>query len=160
MRELQGFITRVYTDYFSLFPDTPGVRNRILKVAVRTIDLFLRHATLIRPLTQNVKMRLAVDFAQLEEALSTFHTLIDDLGKHYRILRAFKLLLFHEPSAIVKSQAVGSLIPYSIVIQFLISTHGPPEMKSAHENRGWSITRYSAWIDEHSDEEQRLMLFK
>ncbi|XP_015788131.1 conserved oligomeric Golgi complex subunit 5 [Tetranychus urticae] len=160
MRELQGFITRVYSDYFSLFPDTPVVRNRILKVAVRTIDLFLRHATLIRPLTQNVKMRLAVDFAQLEEALSTFHQLIDDLGKHYRILRAFKLLLFHEPSSIVKSQAVGNLIPYSIVIQFLISTHGPPEMKSAHENRGWSITRYSAWIDEHSDEEQRLMLFK
>ncbi|XP_053211145.1 conserved oligomeric Golgi complex subunit 5-like [Panonychus citri] len=160
MRELQGFITRVNADYFSLFPDTPVVRNRILKVAVRTIDLFLRHATLIRPLTQNVKMRLAVDFAQLEEALSTFHQLIGDLGKHYRILRAFKSLLFHEPSAIIKSQAIGKLIPYSIVIQFLISTQGPSEMKSAHENRGWSITRYSAWMDEHRDEEQRLLLFK
>jgi conserved oligomeric golgi complex subunit 5 len=133
---------------------------RIQKVAFRTIELFLRHATLIRPSTQAVKMRLAIDFAQLEEALSAFSHIFGDLGKQYRLLRSFKPLLFQEAQVIADSPLIGNLIPYSLAIQFLISAYGPPEIKSAHENRGWSVSRYTTWMDEHTSEKERMILFK
>ena len=105
-------------------------------------------------------MRLAIDFAQLEEALSALSQNIDDFNKQYRLLRSFKPFFFQEPEIIAASPIIGNLVPYSLVIQFLISSFGPSEMKSAHENKGWSISRYTTWMDEHPSEQERMILFK
>lgn len=65
MKELQGFISRVMTDYFRQFQCVDFIYSRTEGVAQRAIELFLRHATLLRPLGEGGKMRLAADFAQV-----------------------------------------------------------------------------------------------
>lgn len=50
----------------------------------------MRHASLIRPLGEGGKMRLAADFAQMELAISPFCRKVSDLGNHYKLLRAFR----------------------------------------------------------------------
>ena len=52
--------------------------------------LFIRNASLIRPLGEGGKMRLAADFAQMELAIAPLCQRISDLGKPYRMLRAFR----------------------------------------------------------------------
>ena len=59
-------------------------------VACRSIELFVRHASLIRPLGEGGKMRLAADFAQMELAVAPLSRKVSDLGKAYRLLRAFR----------------------------------------------------------------------
>lgn len=119
----------------------------------------MRHTTLIRPLDNKGKLRLAADYAQLEMALGPFCQKLGDLGKPYRALRAFKTLLFQDEESISKSAAIGELIPYHIILQFIISGHGPVEMKLPHEYKNWSISRYTTWMDEHN-ELDKLYLFR
>lgn len=65
MKELQGFIARVMSDYFKHFECSDFVFDNTETIAQRAIELFIRHASFIRPLGENGKMRLAADFAQV-----------------------------------------------------------------------------------------------
>lgn len=72
MKELQGFIARVMSDYFKHFECSDFVFDNTEAIAQRAIELFIRNASLIRPLGEGGKMRLAADFAQVKrENIST-----------------------------------------------------------------------------------------
>ncbi|KAL5009916.1 hypothetical protein ScPMuIL_012221 [Solemya velum] len=94
MRELQGFIARCQADYFSVFHCKDFIMESILSVACSCVELLIRHASLVRPLGEGGKMKLAADFAQMEMAISPFCKRVSDLGKAYRMLRSFRPLLF------------------------------------------------------------------
>ena len=66
----------------------------IQPICCRCIDLFIRHACLVRPLGEGGKLRLAADFAQMEMAISPFCKRVSDLGKPYRLLRAFRWVIY------------------------------------------------------------------
>lgn len=65
MKELQGFIARIMSDYFRHFECFDFVFDNTEAIAQRAIELFIRNASLIRPLGEGGKMRLAADFAQV-----------------------------------------------------------------------------------------------
>ncbi|XP_041832783.1 conserved oligomeric Golgi complex subunit 5 isoform X2 [Melanotaenia boesemani] len=159
MKELQGFISRVMADYFRHFQCVDFIYENTESIAQRAIQLFLRHASLLRPLGDGGKMRLAADFAQMEMAVAPLCRRVSDLGKPYRMLRSFRPLLFQTSELIASSPAVGELIPYSTLIHFLFS-RAPPELKSPHQRAEWSIARYSQWLDDHPSERDRLSLFR
>ena len=94
--------------------------------------LFIQHASLVRPLGEGGKLRLAVDFAQIEFALSPFCRRLADLGRHYKILRAFRPLLFLTSESLQNNSAVGDVVPYDIVLHHLFS-RAPNEMRSPHQ---------------------------
>ncbi|XP_008399444.1 conserved oligomeric Golgi complex subunit 5 isoform X3 [Poecilia reticulata] len=159
MKELQGFISRVMADYFKRFQCVDFVYDNTESIAQRAIELFLRHASLLRPLGEGGKMRLAADFAQMEMAVAPLCRRVSDLGKPYRMLRSFRPLLFQTSELIASSPAVGDLIPYSTVLHFLF-TRAPSELKSPHQRAEWSIARYSQWLDDHPSERDRLALIR
>ncbi|XP_046728668.1 conserved oligomeric Golgi complex subunit 5 [Silurus meridionalis] len=159
MRELQGFISRVMNDYFCYLQSVDFLYDRTDAIAQRAITLFVRHACLLRPLSEGGKMRLAADFAQMELAVAPLCRRISDLGKAYRLLRSFRPLLFQTSELIASSQAVGDLIPYSTILHFLFS-RAPAELKSPHQRAEWSIARYSQWLDDHPSEKDRLVLIR
>ncbi|XP_037098459.1 conserved oligomeric Golgi complex subunit 5 isoform X1 [Syngnathus acus] len=170
MKELQGFISRVMTDYFRHFECTDFIYESTESIAQRAIELFVRHASLLRPLGEGGKMRLAADFAQMEMAVAPLCRRVSDLGKPYRVLRSFRPLLFQTSNLIVKSPAVGDLIPYSTVLHFLFA-RAPSELKSPYQKilvdvrlspqrAEWSVTCYSQWMDDHPSERDRLTLIR
>ncbi|KAH0616501.1 hypothetical protein JD844_027644 [Phrynosoma platyrhinos] len=67
MKELQGFIARVMNDYFRHFECYDFVYESTEAIAQRAIEIFIRNASLLRPLGEGGKMRLAADFAQVDE---------------------------------------------------------------------------------------------
>lgn len=65
MKELQGFLSRVMADYFRHFQCVDFIYESTESIAQRAIKLFIRHTSLLRPLGEGGKMRLAADFAQV-----------------------------------------------------------------------------------------------
>uniref|UniRef100_A0A668AFI7 Conserved oligomeric Golgi complex subunit 5 n=1 Tax=Myripristis murdjan TaxID=586833 RepID=A0A668AFI7_9TELE len=159
MKELQGFISRVMADYFRHFQCVDFIYESTESIAQRAIELFIRNASLLRPLGEGGKMRLAADFAQMEMAVAPLCRRVSDLGKPYRMLRSFRPLLFQTSELIVSSSAVGDLIPYSTLLHFLF-TRAPSELKSPHQRAEWSIARFSQWLDDHPSERDRLTLIR
>uniref|UniRef100_A0A671KAD6 Conserved oligomeric Golgi complex subunit 5 n=1 Tax=Sinocyclocheilus anshuiensis TaxID=1608454 RepID=A0A671KAD6_9TELE len=159
MRELQGFIARVMNDYFCPLQCLDFLYDSTENIAQRAITLFIRHASLLRPLSEGGKMRSAADFAQMELAVAPLCRRVSDLGKAYRLLRSFRPLLFQTSEHIASSQALGDLIPYSTILHFLF-TRAPAELKSPHQRAEWSISRYSQWLDDHPSEKDRLTLIR
>ncbi|XP_031791924.1 conserved oligomeric Golgi complex subunit 5 isoform X3 [Piliocolobus tephrosceles] len=159
MKELQGFIARVMSDYFKQFECLEFVFDNTEAIAQRAIELFIRHASLIRPLGEGGKMRLAADFAQMELAVGPFCRRVSDLGKSYRMLRSFRPLLFQASEHVASSPALGDVIPFSIIIQFLF-TRAPAELKSPFQRAEWSHARFSQWLDDHPSEKDRLLLIR
>lgn len=159
MRELQGFVSRCQTDYLSQFTCNDFIMECIQPICCRCIDLFVRHACLVRPLGEGGKLRLAADFAQMELAISPFCKRVSDLGKPYRLLRAFRPLLFQSMEHVSESPALGEIIPYSLLLHFLFA-RAPAEIKSPHATADWSLSRYSQWLDDHPSEKDRLALIK
>ncbi|XP_008287166.1 conserved oligomeric Golgi complex subunit 5 isoform X1 [Stegastes partitus] len=159
MKELQGFISRVMVDYFRHFQCVDFIYESTESIAQRAIELFIRHASILRPLGEGGKMRLAADFAQMEMAVGPLCRRVSDLGKPYRMLRSFRPLLFQTSELIASSPAVGDLIPYSTLLHFLF-TRAPSELKSPHQRAEWSIARYSQWLDDHPSERDKLTLIR
>ncbi|XP_055139588.1 conserved oligomeric Golgi complex subunit 5 isoform X3 [Symphalangus syndactylus] len=159
MKELQGFIARVMSDYFKHFECLDFVFDNTEAIAQRAVELFIRHASLVRPLGEGGKMRLAADFAQMELAVGPFCRRVSDLGKSYRMLRSFRPLLFQASEHVANSPALGDVIPFSIIIQFLF-TRAPAELKSPFQRAEWSHARFSQWLDDHPSEKDRLLLIR
>lgn len=89
----------------------------------RTIELFLRFATLLRPISDGGCLKLAADALQLESILSQLNpdSYEDSLCRQFRSLRALRPLLLQESEQIAKSTSVGSVVPYSTVLHFLFA---------------------------------------
>ncbi|XP_039251154.2 conserved oligomeric Golgi complex subunit 5-like [Styela clava] len=159
MKELQDFISRVVKDHLALFKCKDFVIESLIPLGQRALTLFVRHATLVRPLGEGGKVILAADFAQMELAVTPLCRRMSELGAPYRILRAFRPLLFVTDAGISESPSVGEVIPYSTVIHYLFS-RAPDEFRSSHKVMDWSLSRYSKWMDEHKTEKERLNMLR
>ncbi|EEC04514.1 conserved hypothetical protein [Ixodes scapularis] len=84
MRELQQFVAHCQTDYFAAWPPSETVTQGIRGLASRALELLARHASLVRPLGDGGKMRLAADFAQIEMALAPLGQPLAELGRPYK----------------------------------------------------------------------------
>lgn len=82
-----------------------------------------------------------------------------DLGKSSRILRAFKTMLKQDLNELSKSAVIGTIMPHSMAIHYLISAFGH-EIQLPHEMMSWSISRYTKWCDDNKDEQTKLAVLR
>lgn len=130
---------------------------RCKDIAIRTIDLFVRHSTLVRPISQGGRLRLQSDYNYLENGLKQICPQLSDLGRPYRLLKSMAILIVLAPSEIVSGHASGSSVPHSTVL-FMLFAFAGPDLASPHQNTAWSLPKLSAWLDEHTNEADRLDL--
>lgn len=138
MRELQAFILRSVTTFLSSYKNQVVVAECCHVVASRCIELFVRHACLVRPLSVYGRAKLIADFGQMEIALAPLCR-GGQLGtleqQQYRTLRALKALLSLGPEKmvekVVEMKGEGG-VPASLVLLNLFSG-APPELQSPHQ---------------------------
>ena len=163
MKELQGFLSRISEDFLKEFICQEFLTTCLIPVAIKCVDQFILHASLVRPLGKAGQMTLASDCAQLELALEPLvggnKASSEMLGKSYSTLRAFRSLLFMQAEDVSDSPVLGQALPFSTALHFLF-TKSPPELKSPHDSAGWSLSRYSAWLEDHPSELERLQLLQ
>ncbi|CAH0557010.1 unnamed protein product [Brassicogethes aeneus] len=157
MKELNQFIARVYHTYLASFENKEVLLQKCSEVAIRCIELLVRHSSLLRPISQGGRLRLHADYNQLEHSLKVICPHLSDLGRPYRLLKSMASLIILTPEEIVASQMLGSSVPHSTVLLMLFSFAGS-DLASPHQNTGWSLPKLSAWLDKHVKEEDRLDL--
>lgn len=161
MKELYGFLLRIQSDYLKLFPNHQVLTDCITSISISCIELFLRHATIVRQqkLANIIKTKLSNDCDKLQQAIQQLGIKPTDLGKSFKILRAFKTMLKQDLNEISKSTVIGSIIPYSIAIHYLIAAFSN-EIQLPHEMMSWSISRYTKWCDDNNDEQTKIAILR
>ncbi|KAJ3326392.1 Conserved oligomeric Golgi complex subunit [Blyttiomyces sp. JEL0837] len=131
-------------------------------VGVRVVDLFLRHASLVRPLFSELgKLKLTSDMTQLEFALNQWTTgsglkLEVSMGDSYKALRAFRPLLFLDLTQVTAAHHTASIPPIIVVHHLICRAY--PVIPLPMTLYNWTEGQYSEWLDGHSDIEAATLL--
>ena len=167
LRELKTFLQRVCNDFLQPFHCEQLISICAMPLAAKTIGLFIQHASMVRPLGRFGLRSLAFDCDQIELVIEPVVELvqrgnkldlIEDIDKSLKEVTAFKTLLFTKPECILDmSEIANGFLKYSIALHFLFG-RAPNDLKSPHESAGWSISRYSSWLEDHLEESERLQL--
>ncbi|PIA41525.1 hypothetical protein AQUCO_02200151v1 [Aquilegia coerulea] len=123
----------------------------VRRMASRVLVFFIRHAALVRPLSESGKLRLARDMAELELAVGQNLFPVEQLGAPYRSLRAFRPVIFLETSQLGASPLIQDLPP-SVILHHLYS-RGPEELLSPLQRNKLTPLQYSLWLDSQGEDQ-------
>lgn len=157
MRDLTHHLSHCRLEYLSKFMPAPSPHVHsfaaalVQRMASRVLIFFVRHASLLRPLSDTGRLQLAKDMADLEAAVGQSLVPLEHIGTPFRMLRAFRPLLFLDTAAILDSPLVQALPP-SIVLHHLYS-RAPQSLQSPHTRSGFTAAQYSLWLDQHTSED-------
>ncbi|KAM4094908.1 hypothetical protein ACB094_06G230600 [Castanea mollissima] len=161
MEELQKCILHFRSEFLSrLLPSltnaatarTETICTRLVRnMASRVLIFFIRHASLVRPLSESGKLRMARDMAELELAVGQNLFPVEQLGAPYRALRAFRPLIFLETSQLVSSPLLHDL-PLSVILHHLYS-RGPEDLQSPLQRNKLTNVQYSLWLDSQGEDQ-------
>ncbi|CAH9099143.1 unnamed protein product [Cuscuta epithymum] len=162
MEELQKSIVHFRSEFLSrllppsssnpLSSSTETICTRLVRsVASRVLTFFIRHASLVRPLSESGKLRMARDMAELELVVGQNLFPVEQLGGPYRALRAFRPVIFLETSQLESSPLIQDLPP-SVILHHLFS-RGPDELQSPMQRNKLSPLQYSLWMDSQGEDQ-------
>lgn len=126
-------------------------RSLVERLAARLLLFFVRHAALLRPLSQAGKLQLAKDMAELESAVGASLLPAEAVGAPLRALRALRRLLFTETPDVRGSAWVADL--YRPALLHHLFSRAPAALQSPHARSGLTPAQYSLWLDGHSETE-------
>ncbi|KAK3135599.1 hypothetical protein QOZ80_5BG0420860 [Eleusine coracana subsp. coracana] len=157
MEELQKCAIHFRTEFLSKLLPSSSSRSETIctimvrRMASRVLIFFIRHASLVRPLSEAGKLRMARDMAELELAIGQNLFPVEQLGAPYRALRAFRPVLFLETSQLDKSPLLQDL-PASVILHHLYS-RGPDELQSPLQRNKLTPLQYSLWLDSQGEDQ-------
>lgn len=161
MEELQKSIVHFRGEFLSrLLPSktnsistgTETICTQLVRtMASRVLIFFIRHASLVRPLSESGKLRMARDMAELELAVGQNLFPVEQLGAPYRALRAFRPVIFLETSQLGASPLLQDLPP-SVILHHLYS-RGPDELQSPLQRNKLTPLQYSLWLDSQGEDQ-------
>jgi hypothetical protein len=175
VRELQQVLQRICRDHLQLYNCKSILLPSLNKLAIRCMDLFVRHGSLLRPLGDLTRQRLVNDSNKIESIVqSLLCAKLTDLGVCYKQFKAFRHLLAlgtpfepANPSSLGENLAdelhytevLNESLPYHVLLHYMFS-YAPTDFRSPHQSLNWSVARYSEWMDKHVNEKERLMVIK
>jgi len=159
IQELRDFVNRVVKNHLGQIVDNTFVLMVSQPLGYRCIEIFIRHASLVRPIGEIGKLKLSADLNELEQTLLPLCSRLTDFGISYRKLRSFKSLLFQSNESVSNCNNLGKTVDYSTAIQIILS-RSPQDIRSPHQVMGWSIHYYNEWLDKHQNETARLNILR
>jgi len=157
MDDVSRFLTYFQSEFLARFTPTPSpgthtfISALVERMACRLVVLFVRHASLLRKLSEAGKLRLAKNFAEIEAAVSSNLFPVEKLGAPYQMLRSYRPLLFLETSALLASPLVKEL-PVPVTLHHMYS-RAPEQLQSPMEQGGLTHAQWSMWLDQHTGAE-------
>ncbi|XP_074273104.1 conserved oligomeric Golgi complex subunit 5 [Silene latifolia] len=161
MEELQKCILHFRAEFLSrLLPSSKNaaatsaesIPTKLARgMASRVLMFFIRHASLVRPLSESGKLRMARDMAELELAVGQNLFPVEQLGGPYQALRAFRPVIFLDTSQLEASPLLQDLRP-STILHHLYS-RGPDELESPMQRNKLTPLQYSLWLDSQGEDQ-------
>ncbi|XP_072984460.1 conserved oligomeric Golgi complex subunit 5 [Typha latifolia] len=157
MEEFQKSTVHFRSEFLSkLLPPSSASRSETIctrlvrRMASRILIFFIRHAALVRPLSESGKLRMARDMAELELAVGQNLFPVEQLGAPYRALRAFRPVIFLETAQLERSPLLQDLPP-SVILHHLYS-RGPDDLQSPLQRNKLTPLQYSLWLDSQGED--------
>ncbi|GMF22978.1 unnamed protein product [Phytophthora fragariaefolia] len=144
MQEFSRAFTIILDEHLRRLPVASFATKCLADLVERLISVFIRHASLIRPLTENGKLRLANDMTQLELRLENIIPL-RNAGAPYAELRAFRHMIFLDNSEILRDPTIDKIRPSNVWHH--LTSRGPPELQLPHQMKHWTASKYIEWLD-------------
>ncbi|KAI6680421.1 hypothetical protein NL676_034302 [Syzygium grande] len=160
MEELQKCILHFRTEFLvRMMPPantttggTEMICTRLVRtMASRVLIFFVRHAALVRPLSESGRLRLARDTAELELSVSRNLFKAEQLGEPYRALRAFRPLVSLETSQLGAASPLLQDMPVSVLHH--LYTRGPDDLQSPMQRNRLTPLQYSLWMDSQGEDQ-------
>ncbi|KAH6788810.1 Golgi transport complex protein-like protein [Perilla frutescens var. frutescens] len=146
------FLSKVLPSSGAISAGTETICTRLVRsMASRILIFFVRHASLVRPLSESGKLRMARDMAELELAVAQNLFPVEQLGAPYRALRAFRPVLFLETAQLGSSPLLQDLPP-SVILHHLYS-RGPEDLQSPLQRNKLTPLQYSLWMDSQGEDQ-------
>ncbi|GFQ05881.1 conserved oligomeric golgi complex subunit 5 [Phtheirospermum japonicum] len=146
------FLSRLLPSSGAISAGTENICTRLVRsMASRVLVFFIRHASLVRPLSESGKLRMARDMAELELAVGQNLFPVEQLGAPYRALRAFRPVIFLETSQLGSSPLLNDLPP-SVVLHHLYS-RAPEDLQSPLQRNKLTPLQYSLWMDSQGEDQ-------
>jgi len=132
-------------------------------IAVRILDFFTRQISIIKPMSEQGKLKLASDITTMEFNLNQWFMDCglkneNDIVIKTQTIKAYKSLLF-KPTELLSDPYQTAHIPTPLLIHHLFG-RAPPELMLPHQRFGWTGEHYSEWMDGHTEEELMELLGK
>jgi len=155
VQQLQGSV-------ISAFRCGAEMKEWITALAGRLMTFFLRNVSIVRPVSEGGKLKLAADLAQFEFALAPLFlgTGISaaELGKPYKALRAFRPLMFLETSQVTATHHRAGLDLIYVLHHLFV--RASPELQLPHSRVTWTPLQYVQWLDTHTQDEAAAFVIK
>lgn len=152
MAEFNSAFHVVLDEHIKRLPNAPFAGQCVSDFVARVISVFVRHASLLRPLEERGKLRLAHDMAQLELRLEHIVPL-KTLGAPYDELRAFRHMMFLESASVLRDSTIDRIRPSNVWHHLL--ARAPVELQLPHHMKRWSAAKYVHWLDTAAGFENR-----
>jgi hypothetical protein len=176
IKELQQVLQRISRDYLQMYNCKTILTPYLNQMSVHLCELFIRHASILRPMSDSTRNKLVNDSQQIELIIQNLlSTKLTDLGVTYKQLKAFRHLLQTSSPFDLTSGAsslgtevvdethyfnvLSESLPYHVLLHYLFS-YAPTDFKSPYQSLNWSIAKYSEWMDKHHSEKERLLVIK
>ncbi|KAE9027859.1 hypothetical protein PR003_g12643 [Phytophthora rubi] len=144
MQEFCNAFAVILEEHLRRLPIASFATKCLADFVERLISVFIRHASLVRPLTENGKLRLANDMAQLELRLENIVPL-RNVGASYDELRAFRHMIFLDNSEILRDTTIDKIRPSNVWHH--LTSRAPPELQLPHQMKHWTASKYIEWLD-------------
>ncbi|CAH0476499.1 unnamed protein product [Peronospora belbahrii] len=144
MQEFVNAFSVILEDHLRRLPVATFVTKCLGDFVERLVSVFIRHASLLRPLTEDGKLRLANDMTQLELQLEHIMPL-RNVGASYEELRAFRHMIFLESSDILRDATVDKIRPSNVWHH--LTSRAPPELQLPHQMKQLTASKYIEWLD-------------
>ena len=120
-------------------------------MAQRTLELFIRHSLLLKPISKGGRFRLQYDYGFLEKSMRNFYGDLNDLGPIYQLFKSMELLINSDPEEIVTSEMLESE-PSTILL--LLFSYAESNLANPFRKRKWSAEKCSQWLDQHNEQDR------
>lgn len=161
MKELQDFISRVWTAHIQPFADEELKLTCGKDLCSRCIELFIRNAAILRPLTAVGRNKLRIDGQFIEVAVKPMVGAAGGLasvGRLYRTLRAFQSVIVMSVEELAQQNLDTETPVPAYVIMMLMFGYAGPDLISPHITAGWTNEKLIKWLDGHTGDRDRFEL--
>lgn len=158
MKELHDFVLRVWTAHIQPFTDEEMKLSCGKELAGRCIELFIRNAAILRPLTVVGRNKLRIDGQFIEVAVKPMVANPASVGRLYRTLRAFQSVIVMPVEELAQQSLEPDTPVPAYVTLLLMFGYAGSDLISPHITAGWTNEKLIKWLDGHAADRDRFEL--
>ncbi|KAI8647395.1 Golgi transport complex subunit 5-domain-containing protein [Parasitella parasitica] len=163
IKELQRHVRYFHTTILQNFSCGAEPKTWVRKISKYILYVFIFQASMVCPLSEAGKLKLAGDMAELEFTVSQFMSeygaRIEEVGDEYKALRAFRPLLFLDSAQLTAAHHTSGLSKLVLIHHLIVrSQQQSKSLPFPHTVYDLSRQEYMAWMETQENEKDAVQL--